>query len=314
MRAKSVEVARGRQRRESRAYWRYEWPLYVLMLPALLVTFLFAYCPLPGIVVAFKDYNIFKGPFGSPWTGIDNFRTMFAIPGVTKSILNTLNLSLLTLAVGFPAPILFAILLNEIRGMLFKRTVQTISYLPYFLSWISVIGIVSSLYAQYGPLNDLRVLILGAKAERLLFLADQKLFVPNMLILTVWKGLGWDSIIYLAALTSISPELYEVATIDGANKLQQTWYITLPGLMPTAMILLILRLGNLFGSNFELVYGLQNPFIDYEVISTVVFKMGIQQADYALATAVGLFQGVVAFILTVLANKLAKTVSGYGIW
>lgn len=301
-------------RSEKLRYLRSEWPIYLFLLPAIVVTFVFMYLPMPGIIVAFKEYNVFKGPFASPWNGIENFRVMFQMPGITRSITNTLTLSVLSLIVAFPTPIVFALLLNEIRFTFFKRTVQTISYLPYFLSWIAVIGIAANLYALYGPLNDLRIAIFGPGTERILFLAEQKFFIPNALLLTVWKSFGWDSVIYLAALTSINPELYEVSTIDGASKLKQAWHITLPGLMPTATILLILRLGRLFESNFELVYGLQNPFIDYEVIATVVFKMGIQQADYALATAVGLFQAVVAFILTIMANKFAKTVSGYGIW
>lgn len=288
--------------------------LYLMLLPAIALTFIFSYLPMPGILVAFKDYDIFQGPFGSPWSGLKNIARVFELPGVVQSIWNTLTLSIYTLLITFPAPILFALLLNEMRIMWFKRVVQTISYLPYFLSWISVIGIAINLYSLYGPINDLLIAIGGPGTERTLFLANPDFFVPNVLILTVWKSLGWDSIIYLAAITSIDPQLYEAAKIDGAGKLKQAWYITMPGLLTTTMILLILRLGGLFGSNFELVYGLKNPFINYEVISTIVFKMGIQQADYSLATAVGFLQGIVALILTLMANKASKLVSGTAIW
>jgi putative aldouronate transport system permease protein len=300
--------------RRGLAYIRRNYGLYLMLLPAVTVTLVFAYFPIPGILVAFKDYNIFKGPFGSPWSGLDNIRRIFEIPGVVQSIWNTLTLSVYTLVVTFPTPILFALLLNEMRARWYKRTVQTISYLPYFLSWISVIGIATNLYSLYGPINDLLVFIGGPETERTLFLANPGFFIPNVLILSLWKSLGWDSIIYLPAITSVDPQLYEAAVLDGAGKVKQAWYITLPGLLPTTMILLILRLGSLFGSNFELVYGLQNPFINYEVISTVVFKMGIQQADYALATAVGFMQGLVALLLTVAANKASKAVSGTAIW
>ena len=285
-----------------------------MLLPALALTFVFSYLPMPGILVAFKDYRPFKGPWNSPWNGFVNIARVFTMPGIVQSIWNTLKLSVYTLLVGFPTPILFALLLNEMRCMWYKRLVQTVSYLPYFLSWISVIGIAINLYSLYGPINDLFVRIMGPETERALFLANPAFFIPNTLILTVWKQLGWDSIIYLAAITAIDQQLYEAATIDGATKIRQAWHITLPGILPTTMILLILRLGGLFSSNFELVYGLQNPFINFEVISTIVFKMGIQQADFALATAVGFLQGLIAFLLTVIANRLSKVVSGTAIW
>ena len=293
---------------------RMNYIVYLMLLPAIVCTFVFAYMPMPGIMVAFKDYNIFKGPYGSPWGGLSNIRRMFTMPGVVQSIWNTLQIGVLSLIVSFPTPIVFALLLNEIRVSAFKRTVQTISYMPYFLSWISVIGIAANLYSIYGPINDLRVFFGGPDTKRLLFLSNPGFFIPNVLILTVWKGLGWDSIIYLAAITSIDPQLYEAALMDGAGKLRQAWHITMPGILPTTMILLILRLGGLFNSNFELIYGLQNPFINYEVISTVVYKMGIQQADYGLATAVGFMQGLVALVLTFGSNKISKLVSGSGLW
>ena len=302
------------ERTKNLVYMRKNYGIYLMLLPAVLLTFVFAYLPMPGIMVAFKDYNIFKGPFGSPWSGLHNIYRVFELPGVVMSIWNTLSLSIYTLLIGFPAPIIFALLLNEMRSMWYKKVVQTISYLPYFLSWISVIGIAMNFYSLYGPINDLLAAINGPNTERTLFLANPSFFVPNILALTVWKGLGWDSIIYLAAITSIDPQLYEAAVIDGAGKLKQAWHITMPGLLPTTMILLILRMGGLFGSNFELVYGLQNPFINYEVISTIVYKMGIQQADYSLATAVGFLQGIVALVLTLMANKASKMASGTAIW
>lgn len=288
--------------------------LYILLLPALILTFIFAYMPMPGLVTAFQDYDVFKGIMKSPWVGFNHIIEIFNTPMFVQSIWNTLKISVLCIIIGFPMPIIFALLLNELKDGLFKRTVQTVSYLPHFLSWISVIGIISTLFALYGPINDIRVQLLGQNVDRILILAKQELFIPNILLLTVWKDTGWGSIIFLAAISSINPQLYEASVMDGAGKLKQMIYITLPYLMPTAMILLILRLGFLFASNFELIYGLQNPFINFEVISTVVFKSGIQQGNYSMASALGFVQGVVAFILVFISNKASKKISGIAVW
>lgn len=288
--------------------------VYALLFPAVAVVFVFNYLPLPGIIVAFQKFDIFKGVLHSPFVGLDNIIGFLNTPKLMASVWNTLQVSVLCLLFGFPAPIVLALLFNELKNGAFKRTIQTVSYLPYFLSWISVIGIFTSFLSVYGPMNDLRLLLLGPGAERMLFLADQGLFVPNIVFLTIWKEAGWGTVIYLAAITSIDPQLYEAAGMDGANRLQQTLHITLPGLMPTAVILLILNLGGLFGSNFELIYGLQNPFINFEVISTIVYKYGIQNGDYSLATAVGFTQGLIAFMLIAASNIISKKVTSIGIW
>ena len=284
------------------------------MLPSIVLTFIFAYLPMPGILTAFQDYNMFKGMAGSPWVGLKHIKEIFEIPLMWGSILNTLKLSVLTIMVSFPAPIILALMINELKNGLYKRSIQTLSYLPYFLSWIAVVGITYSFFDQYGPINDLRVILLGEDAERFMFLSKQELFIPFLLLLTVWKEIGFGTIVYLAAITSIDPMLYEAAHIDGANRMKQHIHITLPGIKHTAIILLIFTLGNLFGSNFELVYGMQNPFINYDVISTVVFSSGIQQGNYSAAAAIGFTQGLVAFILTFLANKASKKVLQISIW
>ena len=306
------------ERKKNWTWVRNNWGVYIMLLPALLVTFIFSYLPMPGIVVAFQKFNPFLPLLRSPWIGLGNIERIFTMPFVASSIWNTLYLSVLSLVVTFPAPIILALLLNEINTSWFKRTVQTISYMPYFLSWISVIAIAMNLYSQYGSINDLRIMfarLFGLEEpKRLLFMSFQSFFVPNILILSVWKGVGWGSIIYLATITSIDPQLYEAAVMDGAGKLKQTWHITLPGLMPTVMILLIFSLGGLFGSNFELVFGLQNAYIDFEVISTIVYKMGIGKGDYGLATAVSFLQSLMALMLTFGANWLSKKVTGLGIW
>jgi putative aldouronate transport system permease protein len=285
---------------------------YMLLLPSILLTFIFAYLPMPGIITAFKDYNIFLGMWNSPWAGLDHFRDIFETPLLMTAIYNTLELSVLTILVGFPAPIVLALMINEVKDGLFKRSVQTLSYLPHFLSWIAVVGLTYAFLDTYGPLNDLVVSITGG--ERIMFLSKQGLFLPLLLLLSVWKEVGWGTVVYLAAISSIDPSLYEAARMDGANRWRQHWHITLPGLKMTAILLLIFTLGTLFSSNFELVYGMQNAFINYDVISTVVFSSGIQQGNYSMAAAIGFLQGFVALLLTIGANSISKRTTGISIW
>lgn len=287
---------------------------YLLILPAVTVVFVFSYLPMPGIIIGFENFNIFKGLFASPWAGLQHIIDIVRIPALSQAVLNTVILSSLTLAVSFPAPIILALLFNELRVGMFKRTVQTISYLPYFLSWISVIGLAITILSTYGSVNDLRVFLFGPNTERVLFLSKQQLFVPVLLVLTLWKEVGWNSIIYLAAISSIDVQMYEAARIDGATHFQQARYITLPSLKQTIIILFIFSMGGLFNSNFELVYGMQNPYINFDVISTVVYSRGIQQGNYSMATAIGFMQGLIAFILVFSTNKIAKSVSDVYIW
>ncbi|MDY3928478.1 MAG: ABC transporter permease subunit [Clostridia bacterium] len=295
-------------------HFKNHYMLYLFLAPAVLLVFIFSYLPMTGLVIAFQDFDVFKGLFGSEWVGFENIRSIFETPMFLRSISNTLQLSVLTLLVSFPFPVIFALLLNEIKVSFFKRTFQTISYLPYFLSWIAVVGLTYSMTSVYGVINDIMEMICGNGYERVMFLSKQELFVPMVLFLSVWKSFGWDSIIYLSAITSIDQQLYEAAEVDGANKWQQTIHVTLPGIIPTAVIVLIFNLGNLFKSNFELIYGLQNPFIDYDVISTVIYKSGIQNGDYAMSTAMGFIEGIVAFVLVLMANKISKKASGTALW
>ena len=285
--------------------------LYLMLLPAVAVMLIFKYLPMGGLLMAFEDYSPFKGIFGSKWVGFANFIKIFTQPKFTTAIRNTLVVSLLDLIIGFPAPILLALLINELENKVFKRIVQTVSYLPHFLSWISVVGIVSILFGRDGIVNDIRI-ALGAQ-ERIVFLAKQEWFIWFLLGTMVWKETGWGTVIHLANLSSISPDLYEAANIDGANRLQQIRYITIPHMMPTVIVLLIFKMGTLFSSNFELIYGMQNPYIDFEVISTIVFQTGIKTGNYSVATAIGLMEGLVALILVLGSNWISKKVTGDGI-
>ncbi|MBO9608731.1 MAG: sugar ABC transporter permease [Paenibacillaceae bacterium] len=288
--------------------------LYLLLVPAVVFVFVFAYMPLPGILVAFKDYDVFKGFWGSSWIGLKHIREVFELPTMTQAIGKTVLISTLTLLVCFPAPIVLALLLNELRRQLFKRIAQTLLYLPHFLSWISVIGIAYAFYSIYGPLNDLRLWLFGADTERVMFLSQPGFFVPNVLMLSLWKETGWSTIIFLAAIASVDPQLYEAAYMDGAGKFKQILHVTLPCILPTVMIMLIFQLGGLFQSNFELIYGLQNPYVNMEVISTVIYKQGIQQGAYALSTALGFIQGLIALVLTAGANLISRKLTSTGIW
>jgi len=281
--------------------------LYLLLAPAVISVLFFQYLPLPGLLIAFKEYDIFLG-FNSPWVGLANIYNIFNLPMFQKAIFNTIKVSVLSLSICFPAPIIFALLLNELKNGLFKRTVQTISYLPHFLSWISVVGMVYSFYSKYGLANDILISIFGPNTTRELFLTKQALFIPNIIVLDVWKSLGWSSIIYLAALSSVDLSLYEAAYIDGAGKFKQMLHVTLPSIAPTIIIMLLFRLSSIFQSNFELIYGLQNSFIDYEVISTIVYKYGITRGEYSMATAFGFMEGAVSLILVIIVNKISKKV------
>lgn len=287
--------------------------LYALLLPALVLTLVFSYFPMPGVIISFMDYDIFKG-FSSPWVGLANFKELFSLPMFTKATFNTVYISFLNLVIAFPAPIIFALLLNELKGKVFKRVVQTVSYLPHFLSWIAVIGMAHSVYSTYGIINDLRVAVLGEGAERIRFLADQGFLIPNIMILTLWQCVGWSSIIYLAAITGIDAQLYEAAQVDGANRFQQCIHITIPSILPTAVMLFLLQIGSIFKDNFDLIYGLQNAYIDFETISTIVYKQGIQNGNYSMSTAIGLFQGGIGFVLVVIANYLSKKINDVALW
>lgn len=285
--------------------------LYAMIAPAVLILLFFSYGPMPGLVMAFQDFSIFRGFLDSEWVGLENFITIFTQSKFTTAIFNTVWVSVLSLVLTFPAPIVLALLINEIKNKYFKSFVQTASYLPHFLSWLSVVGLVQLLFSRDGLINDFLV-YLGAE-QRITFLAQQENFIWFIIGTTLWKEVGWSTIVHLANLTSINPDLYEAAEVDGAGYFAKLWYITLPHMLPTVVILLIFQLGKLFMSNFDLIYGLQNPFIDFEVISTIIYQTGIKSGNYSVSTAIGLVEGLVALTLVLTTNKLAKKVSGSGL-
>lgn len=283
---------------------------YLMLIPAIMVTILFSYVPMAGLVMAFQNFSIFKGYWGSEWVGLKHFMYIFQKKDFLQAIWNTLSISVLKLVICFPAPIILALLLNELKVGRFKKTVQTISYLPHFLSWIAICGFIHMFFGRDGFINDLRE-VLGH--DRITFLAQQENFIWFVIGALLWKETGWGTIIHLSTLSSISPDLYEAATIDGATRMQKIRYITLPHMVPTISILLIFQMGSLFTSSFDLIYGLQNPYIDFEVISTLIYKYGINGGKYSLSTAFGLLEGVVALVLVLVSNKISKKISGSGI-
>lgn len=290
--------------------------LYLLISGALIWTFVFCYLPMAGVVMAFQNFNIFKGFWGSEFVGIDNFIKIFTDMVFLKSIVNTLLYSSVILFLGFPFPIILAMMFNELKGIYFKRVVQTISYLPYFLSWISVVALFYAFFEMSGPFNDFKALILGQGIERTNILMDPNNFLGLLFGSHLWKNLGWSSVIFMAAIAGIDPQLYEASIVDGCGRWKQMIHITIPGIMPTVMIIFILSSGSLVTSNFEQVFGFQNLYTmeQTQVVNTVVYKMGIQQGNYSLATAFGLAQGIVSFIIVYVVNKISKRATSISIW
>lgn len=290
---------------EKWGYFKRHRQIYLFFVPSIILVFIFNYIPLAGTYIAFLDYDVFKG-MSSPFVGLDNFKAVFSMPDFLGAIFNTVKLSFLGIIIKFPLPIIFALLLNELKNGFFKRFTQTVSYLPHFISTIAIVSLTTNILGNYGILNDIRLALFGEGTERILFLTLQSWFMPVNLFLQVWMTLGWSAVIYLATISGIDPELYEAAIIDGAGKFRQCLHITLPSISNTVVILLILQIGKLFASNFALVYGLQNVYIDFEVISTIVYKQGITNGNYSVSTALSLAQGLISLVLVLSTNYLSK--------
>ncbi len=283
--------------------------MYLMILPVVIYYILFKYWPMAWLRIAFYDFKILKGIEGSKFVGLENFKTFLNNPDFFQIIWNTLYLNILSIIFVFTAPILFALLLNEISNSKFKRVVQTISYLPHFLSTVVVVSMIATFLSP--SIGTLNAILKSLGLETVHFLGNPKYFRPIMIISGIWQGMGWNSIIYLSALSGINTELYESAVIDGAGRFQQVLYVTLPGIANTIVIMLILQIGNLLSVGFEKVYLLQNAqnIKVSEVLSTYVYKMGIVNSNYSLGTAVGLFNAVISLILVLLANKLSRKYS-----
>lgn len=288
--------------------------LYLLGIPGLLNIFVFHWIPIPGIVIAFQKFSVVKGIFGSPWVGLANFERLFASPDVWIYVRNTLTLSFLSIIFLFPAPIILALLLNEVSNHFFKRSLQTIYYLPHFLSMVIVVSLTYFfLSAEVGLINKAIVALGGQKIP---FLFKPEFFYPLILFQNFWKEVGWGTIIYLAAIAGVNPELYEAAMVDGAGKLARIIHITIPSIMPTVVILLVLSLGGILSSNLEQMWLMQNPLnIEVsEVIDTFIYKAGVRAGDFSYTAAVGLTKSLVALVLIIFANWLARKAGQEGLW
>lgn len=287
--------------------------LYVMLAIPLLQYLLFRYAPLTGIQVAFKNYNIFKGMWDSPWAGMKYFKEMFANPQFWSALRNTVVLNLLDLIFGFPVPIILAIMLYEMRSRKLKRVYQTLMYLPHFLSWVIVGSLVSKLFGSTGMVNNI---IKATGGSGVNFLMDETNWIVMYVATGIWQSAGWGTIIYLAAISGVNVELYEAAEVDGCGRMRRIWYVTLPCIMPTIIVMLILRLGQMVGIGFERPYVMMNDMVKNvaEVTSTFVYNNGIKNARYSLSTAVDLFGSLVNMMFVVGANWLTKRLGEGGLW
>ena len=289
---------------------------YVMLFPAIIAVFIFSYLPMTGIIIAFKDFNIIDGVMGSPWVGLDNFKEIFVQPAMFKIVLRTLFYGVVLTFGPFPFPIILALLFNELRNLRFKKIVQTVTYMPHFLSWISIVGLFSAFLAEEGTFNQIMAHIMGDGYVAQNILLDDRYFLPVLFVSYLWKSIGWSSIIFLAAITGIDPSLYEAASIDGCSKLKQAWHITLPSIKGTIVIVLVMSLGGLVSTSFEQIFGFQNVFTqeNTEVINTFIYRQGIQNGKYSLSTAFGLSQGIVTITLILTANFISKKLMQTSIW
>lgn len=287
--------------------------MYLLLLLPVCYFLLFKYIPMYGVVVAFKDYNIFKGVLGSSWIGFDAFKQVFAMKEFYRALKNTFMLNALDLIVSFPAPIILALLLNEVRAKWFKRTSQTLLYVPHFISWVIISGMIYRIAANQGIINNVLDLL---GISPIPILTNNTNWVLTYVMSGAWQSVGWGTIIYLAALTGINPDLYEAAGVDGAGRWRKMWSITIPGMIPTIMILLVINIGHMASIGLERPFTLGNMMVVNvsDVISTFVYRVGIQSANFTIATAVGLFQGLVSMIFLVAANAISKKMTEQGLW
>lgn len=286
-----------------------DYELYLMLLPVAAFYIIFMYVPMYGILMGFQDFVPTRGISGSDWIGFENFKLFFSSPDFWRLVRNTLHISLSSLLFMFPAPIIFALLINEVRHKWFAKTVQTVSYMPHFISLVVSCALVREFTADTGIINSIAQ-VFGYSGKTML--SQPKLFVPVYIGSEIWQELGWNSIIYLAALSSIDEQLYEAAKIDGAGRFAQTWYVTLPGLLPTIIILFIMRMGTLLSVGYEKVMLLYNEGIysTADVISTYVYRLGFEMTDFGLSTAVGLFNSVINVVLILLSNFVCKKASG----
>jgi len=313
MKEKSV----SRKNKKFSVYMKRYWQLYALLFLPMLYLIVFKYIPMIYVQIAFKKYSLVQSVWKLPWAanyGFEYFIKAFSSNDFKYALRNTLTLNLLDLIFGFPAPIIFALILNELCFKRFKKVVQTIAYMPHFLSWVIIYSLALQLFTPNGGLINQVIQKLGGEA--IPFLNDPAHWIATYIGVGIWQNFGWGSIVYLAAIAGINPELYEAAAVDGAGRLRKMWHITLPGIRPTIVVLLIMSLGNILGSGFDRPFAFQNNLVMRvaDVISTYVYRVGIKGLQFSLTTAVGLFQSVVGVFFLLMANWISRKLGERGIW
>ena len=303
-------------RKEGKGWFKRDWRLYVMLILPVAFYLIFCYKPMLGLMIAFQKYNMFKGMWGSKFIGMENFEFVMSMPDFPIALRNTLFLNFIGLIAGFPVPIILAIMLNELHSVPFKKVSQTLLYLPHFLSWIIIGGMVLQIFSPSTGIINATLLKWGWIDKSIPFLTDGPHWQATYTLIGVWQNMGWGTILYLSAITGINMELFEAAKIDGANKMQQIWHVTLPGIRSTIVVLLILNIGQMMNISFDRPQVLGNAQVrDYcDVLSTFVYRAGITNHEFARATAIGLFQSVVGMILILSANFVTKRLGEEGIW
>ena len=293
---------------------RRDWQLYLMLAPTIIWLLLFLYKPMYGLQIAFKDYSIFRGIAASPWVGFEHFETLFSSDQFLRALKNTFIISFYTLVIGFPVPIILALMFNEVINQYFKKTAQTIVYLPHFISSVIIAGIVITAFSPSAGIVNTIIKFFGG--DPIYFLTKPEWFRPIFVGTGIWQEAGFQSIVYLAAIAGVSPTLYESAVVDGASRWQMMWKITLPTILPTILIMLIIRIGNLLEVSFEMIILLYQPatYETADVVNTFIYRQGLQSGQYDFAAAAGLFNAVIAFILVMGANTLSKRYSRTSLW
>lgn len=290
------------------------WENYLMLLPVVAFYLVFSYFPMYGIVIAFKEYYPTMGIIGSPWFGAVHFKWLFAAPEFLRAVKNTVVISLLRLVFCFPIPIILALFLNELPFLRYKKAVQTAIYLPYFISWVIIASIVYTLLSVNGGVVNNILMAMGL--ERVNFLTDEKYFYPILVITAIWKDAGWGTVIYISAISSVNPELYEAATVDGCGRFRKMWSITLPCIGPIITVMFILQVGNIMNAGFDQVFNLYNPAIYSvsDILDTYAYRIGISQGFVERGAALGLFKTIINFVLLLFANFIVKKINGVGIY
>ena len=296
-----------------RSDWKRNWQLYLMIVPGLILILIFGYGPLFGLTIAFQDFSPYRGIFNSSWVGLDNFKAVFQDPFFWRAFRNSAVISVLKLAIGFPSAIILALLLNEIRVKWFKSFMQTATILPFFISWVVAAAMFQNLLAPQGTVNSILNLLHLSSID---FLADPAKFLWVVVLQDTWKYAGYFAVIYLAAMSSIDPALYEAAIVDGANRWQQTWHVTLPGITTTMVTLFVLLTGYLISAGFEQIYVMYNVSVypTADILETYTLRVALDQGNFSLATAIGIFQSVISLALVLIANFLARRFNKRGLF